>query len=139
MLQTFDVASSALVTGRRPTTTVPAQALFVLNSDFVMDQAAHAAGRLLAAAAEDIADDAARVALAYQRAFARPPSPAERREAVAYIERMSESGDGASESDARLTAWTSSCQALMASAEFRYLVDAQPPSPRLSAADAANR
>src|SRR5262249_17200842 len=69
VLALFDAANPNLVVAQRDVTTVPAQALFLMNSPFVRDQAAQMAKRLLAAAS---LDDAGRVDLAYRLALARP-------------------------------------------------------------------
>ncbi|GIT29568.1 MAG: hypothetical protein Ct9H300mP1_16140 [Planctomycetaceae bacterium] len=55
MLRLFDFAEPSIIVGRREVTTVPAQALFLLNSSFVIEQSDHMARRILAAA-----DDPAR-------------------------------------------------------------------------------
>ena len=47
LLQTFDGASASLVVGARAVTNVPAQALFLLNNAFVIEQSRHAAKRAL--------------------------------------------------------------------------------------------
>jgi len=65
----FELGTS-LVTGARETTTVPSQALMMLNSPFVMRQAAAMAGRL----AERGGPRDARIAQAFVLAYARPPA-----------------------------------------------------------------
>jgi hypothetical protein len=46
VLDVFDFAEPSLVTGRRDTTNVPTQALYMLNSEFVWERAAGFAKRL---------------------------------------------------------------------------------------------
>jgi hypothetical protein len=116
VLSVFDVANPNLSVSQREVTTVPAQALFLMNSPFVLEQARSMAQRLLG---DDKMDDASRVARAYQMAFARPPTDAERERAVGYIRKTLESMS--KEKNAPLSAWASFCQALLASAEFRYV------------------
>jgi hypothetical protein len=112
-LAIFDVANPNLVVAQREVTTVPAQALFLMNSPFIAEQSKHLAQRLLAAQM----DDAARVDLAYRLAYSRSATAAERERAVQYVQQSAqELGD---KDPAR--AWASFCQALFASAEFRYL------------------
>ncbi len=112
-LAVFDAANPNLVVAQRDVTTVPAQALFLMNSPFVRDQSTALAGRLLAAAR---LDDAGRVELAYKLALARLPSAGERDRAVAYVQ-----GAGGTAKETAPRAWARFCQALLASAEFRYL------------------
>jgi hypothetical protein len=114
-LAVFDVANPNLSVSQREITTVPAQALFLLNSPFVIEQAKLTAQRLLAA---PNLDDAARVTLAYQLAFARPATDAERTRSLNYIAQMTQSSR---DKNAAQAAWGSFCQAIFASAEFRYL------------------
>ncbi|MFL2908236.1 MAG: DUF1553 domain-containing protein, partial [Limisphaerales bacterium] len=64
ILAVFDFADPNLVVGERTTSSVPTQALFLMNNPFVRQQAVAAATRLLQ---EDLADDSARIAHAYQR------------------------------------------------------------------------
>ena len=70
----FDFANPDLPTGRRHETTVPQQALFLMNSPLVVEQA-----RKLVALAEFSAceDDTTRIQLLYQRVYQRPPKPEE--------------------------------------------------------------
>ena len=110
-LAVFDVANPNLVVAQREITTVPVQALFLLNSPFMVEQSKGLAQRLLDAKA---ADDPARVDLAYRIALARPATDGERSRALAYIAQLTQEKD-------KPTAWAGFCQALLASAEFRYL------------------
>jgi len=116
-LALFDVADPSLVVGRREVTTVAPQALFLMNSGFVLDSAEAMAARLLART--DLTDSD-RVDLAYRLALARSPSEEERREVLQFL--ASTPADPAKNpAGARPTAWTGFCQALFATAEFRYV------------------
>ncbi len=106
MLEVFDAADPSTVTGRRNSGTVAPQALYMMNSPFVLDQSKHAAARLLA---EKHADDAARLTRAYRLALGRAPTAGERAVAARFLE-------GKAEKDA----WAALFHALFASAEFRY-------------------
>ncbi len=108
LLALFDVANPNLVVAQREVTTVPAQSLFLMNSPWVADQGKAFARRVLAAKEMD---DAGRVALAYRLALSRSPTEAEQAKALAYVGQA-----GAGEK-----AWAGFCQALFASAEFRYV------------------
>jgi hypothetical protein len=105
-LALFDFADPSLVTGERATTTSPAQALYFMNSPFVIRQAEALAERVCAAEK----DEARRVERAYRLAFARSPTAGERDRALAFLRAF-----------AARNPWPAFCQALFASAEFRYL------------------
>jgi hypothetical protein len=70
-LAAFDPVSQTLVSGRRDETTVPSQALFMLNSSFVREQSFYLADYLLGLHTSD----AQRIRLAFQRVVAQDPSP----------------------------------------------------------------
>ena len=71
----FDCPDSSQITPRRTTSTTPLQALNLLNSRFMLDQARHFAERVEKEAG---ADRAAQVKLAFRFAFGREPADAER-------------------------------------------------------------
>ena len=74
LFRTFDFASPDASTPARHTTVVPQQALFLMNSPFVAEQARHLADR----AARDAGPDPDRqVAALYRLALARPPEARE--------------------------------------------------------------
>ncbi len=79
LFRTFDFASPDVSTAQRPQTTIPQQALFAMNSPFLVAQA-----RALTRSNER-RDPAERVRLLYQRVYARDPSTAELQSALAYI------------------------------------------------------
>lgn len=111
ILKAFDFAEPSIMVGRREITIVPTQALFLLNSGFVTAQAGAMAGRVLQAG-----NERARIDLAFQLAFARAATPAEQARTAAFLAECTTEGKSA-----ELQAWTTLCQALLASAEFRYL------------------
>ena len=122
MLKLFDFPEPSIISGSRDVTTVATQALFMLNSDFMMSQADALAGRVLAET--DMHDDA-RVELAYRLTLGRLPSAEETQTALAFVEETQVSLDaGRSEKDnddAESRAWSGLAQALLGSAEFRYI------------------
>jgi mono/diheme cytochrome c family protein len=73
-LEPFDPVEQTLVTGKREVTTVPAQALFLLNSSFVRKESLTLAERLLKNNDETDAD---RIKKAYQLLVGRTPSETE--------------------------------------------------------------
>jgi len=111
VLKAFDFAEPSIIVGRRDITTVPTQALFLLNSKFVTDQSGAMATRVL-----KMESGKARVDLAFQLAFARSATTEEQTRTHAFLAECNTEGK-----DAELKAWTTVCQALLASAEFRYL------------------
>ncbi len=119
VFQVYDFVEPSFGNGKRAVTTVAPQALFMLNGNFVQDQAAAFAKRVLASSAAD----AERVDHAYLRAFGRSAAPDEIRSAVEYIGTV-KARHSASESDAaklELRAWRNFCQVLFASNEFIYV------------------
>jgi cytochrome c553 len=82
VLVNFDFANPDLPTGRRHETTVPQQALFLMNSPLVVEQA-----KRLVALAEfrACADDRARIDFLYERIYQRPPQPQEEKVGLEFI------------------------------------------------------
>jgi len=107
VLDVFDFAPPGLVTGRRASTTVPTQALFLLNSPFVLDRSRAVAQSLLRRG--DL-DDRGRVDLLYPKALGRLPRDGEVRRALEFLA-------GGSREDA----WSDLVQALFSSNEFLFL------------------
>jgi hypothetical protein len=116
IFQLFDFPDPSLVTGKRSATTVPAQALYLRNSEFATEQANLSAKRLLEIHG---LDDAGRLHKAYLLTFSRPPTDLERDEALKHVNAIIQAGG----KDSRTKAWASLMQALFNGAEFRYLVD----------------
>ena len=112
VLDLFDFAEPSLVVAAREVTTVPSQALFMLNSPFVQENAAALAKRFQGTSA----DPKERITAAYFTALSRPPTAAEVARAETYLKTQATQRGQTPES-----AMTTFCQALFASAEFRYL------------------
>lgn len=81
-LDTFDIAEPSFVTGTREKTSVPSQALFLLNDEWVHAQADAMARELLAA---DL-DDGERVEEAFMRTLGRLPSSGEKASVRSFFE-----------------------------------------------------
>ncbi len=118
VLKLFDFAEPSLVVGSRTVTTVPAQALYMMNSKFVIGQAKTMAKRLM----KDTMSDPDRVELAYRLALARNPKEGEQKRVLDYLDAVEErlKQQYPQVNQRREMAWTTFCQALFASAEFRY-------------------
>ncbi len=108
-LTLFDFPDPSLIIGERPTTTVPAQSLYLMNNPFVIRQAEALAERLLAGPG----DDAARLTRAYLLCYSRPPSEKELHNAQEFLADYGKKKPGR-------PAWAALCQALLASAEFSH-------------------
>lgn len=108
VLELFDGAEPSLVTGRRETTNVPTQALYLLNSSFIRDRA-KALGRRLH---ERSNVDEDTVNQAYVVCFGRSPSAAERQLALAFLNEKS---------GTRSEKLQSLAQVLLLTAEFRNI------------------
>lgn len=119
MLALLDAADPNSVTAVRSDTTVPPQALLLLNSPFVREQALHFAKQLLADAK---VSDEDRLRTAYLRALGRPLRAEERAEANDYLQRYAATAQSLGPApEARLAAWQSYCQLLMCLNELLYV------------------
>jgi hypothetical protein len=84
LLETFDVASPDTSTAARTTTTIAPQALLLLNSAFIDEQAAALADRLLKEGGEDPPKNVERL---FRLALGRRPTTEETRITLSYFER----------------------------------------------------
>jgi hypothetical protein len=84
LLLAFDTPSPFSTMGRRTVSNVPAQALILLNDDFVHQQARRWAEHVLA----QPGTSAERITAMYQRAFARPPRPDELEACVDFLQQQ---------------------------------------------------
>ncbi|MBI3882523.1 MAG: DUF1553 domain-containing protein [Verrucomicrobia bacterium] len=115
LFEVFDFGNINQPLGQRNVSTVAPQALYLLNSPFVLEQAKFAAEHSLA---DSKLDDAARLDRAYRLALGRRPTKAERETMVRFLGTVgADSGDDAK----RLEAWAHLFQALFACVDFRYL------------------
>lgn len=119
MLQIFDFPEPSIIAGARDVTTVPTQALYMMNSPFVVTQSQAMAERLL----EERDDHAERVRYGYLLAFGRSATADEIERSLAFIDDACERGNGGDKQEqySEQKAWAGFCQVLLASAEFRYL------------------
>ena len=108
ILAVFDFADPNLVVGTRTTSSVPTQALYLMNSPFVREQAGLAAKQLLS---EKLPDKSARIQRAYQRALGRNPTSQEREILLKFLTDQTNTAK----------AWTQIIHGLYASLDFRYL------------------
>jgi len=105
LFDVFDMANPNVPTGRRSETTLPTQALYMMNSPFVNAEAKRAGERI----AGFDAPNAGRVRLAYRLALGREPTEDEADMALEFVGQV-ESG-----------AWAALMHSLFASVDFRTL------------------
>jgi Protein of unknown function (DUF1553) len=118
-LQVFDVADPNLIMGEREVTTVAPQALFMMNSPFVINQAHEMAHRVLGT--RGLNEDG-RIQLAYQLALGRLADEHEKVDIKRYLASYESALHSAGPKvNPHVAAWASLCQTLLASGEFRYL------------------
>ena len=82
MLESFDLPDQNISCGARVVSTVPTQALMLMNDDFVVKQADLFAGRVR----ESAADKPGQVELAYKLVVGRSPDQNERDTALEYLQ-----------------------------------------------------
>ncbi len=118
LYQVFDFAEPSVLNGKRDSTTLATQALFMLNSQLVGDQAGDIASRVLAADG----DDAARVARVFQITLQREPTSSEVARALDFVQRFDAATEtGGTSMERRLAAWKGFCRAQLASSEFLFV------------------
>ena len=110
MMRIFDAAEPSLIVGKRNQTTVPTQALYLMNSQFINNQAANMARRV----ANNAKNKDDRIKFAYNLAFSRLATIEEISNAKAFLNKLSLNKNTNEQ-------WAMLCQALLASAEFRYI------------------
>jgi hypothetical protein len=108
LLRLFDFPDPNITADRRPETTVPLQQLFVLNSEFMVQNARALAARLAAAAG----DDGGRIRQAFLLLYGRPATEQEVRLGLAFL------GGAAAET---LSPWEQYAQVLLSTNEFLYV------------------
>ena len=108
MFATFDFADPSLVVGDRDPTTVPTQALYLLNSPFVGELAAATVDRV----SGETTDDAERVRVIFESLLGRLPEDDEVEAALEYV------ADFPSESEN--DGWVSLCRSLFSCNEFLF-------------------
>ncbi|RFC44018.1 MAG: Protein of unknown function DUF1553/DUF1549/Planctomycete cytochrome C [Verrucomicrobia bacterium] len=117
-LALFDGADPNMVTGVRDSTNVPGQALYLMNNPFVLRQAELMAARL-GQEAESVRD---RFHRSFLICYGRPPTEQEIASCQTFFQRfVTEAAKTMDLEKARTLAFTTFCQGLFASAEFRFL------------------
>ena len=106
-MQVFDFADPNMVTGKRTTSSVPTQALYMLNSSFIKENAKSASKTIMMS--ENISTS--KIEEAYKIVLGRLPTAKENQIIENYL---------SSEED-ELKAWTNIFQSLFSSIDFRFV------------------
>ena len=119
VLNVFDFPLPNDMTGARASTTIPSQALFLMNSPAIREEAQALADRLLV---DKTADDAARIARLYLLTLNRPVTKEETAEALKFMQTFSQELGQQKDRPAnpQRDAWTRYCHAVLASNEFLF-------------------
>ena len=129
MLAVFDFADPDLVVGRRSVTNVPAQALLLLNSPFVMEQAEVAADRvrrtISAKGGNESPAPRTSIERTYELVLSRRPTNAETDRAEKFLEAATRTDDAAADNENGkskvMSPLAQLIHTLFASVEFRML------------------
>jgi cytochrome c553 len=114
LFRTFDLATPDTTSPQRHTTTVPQQALYLMNSPFVVEQAQRLMKR---PEISGVADSTERVQRLYTILFSRPASAEEISLSRQFLELKASAGDGPN----KLNPWERFAQALLMTNEFVYI------------------
>jgi hypothetical protein len=118
LFQAFDFADPSTLMGKRATTTVAPQALFMMNGRLMQEETRRLAEQLLKLTH---LNDAGRLKLVYTRVYGRSPSERESAQAVEFLRRYQAALEVKKSPDARLGAWQGLCRVLLSSNEFVYV------------------
>ena len=110
VFQAFDFADPNVSSGERQSTTVAAQALFLMNSEFVSQESLALADELLAGM---FANDQLQIQAAYHAVLGREPTESEVARIAEFL--LETSGED------RRRVWQSVCRALMSTNEFVFV------------------
>ncbi len=126
LFATFDYVESSVSTGKRSSTTVPHQALFLMNSPFVIEQASEVAKRVLTRTSRD----QERIDYLFHLVVGRPTTQEEMDRAIRYLKDFREepksagtssNSDREEDSERVERGWKSLARALLATNEFLYV------------------
>jgi mono/diheme cytochrome c family protein len=117
LFRTFDFASPDTSSPQRYTTTVPQQALFLMNSPFVIEQARHFLQRADVTAQSQ---DDAKIKRMYQIAYGRPAESDEIALGLRFLAEAQKSNETKREANP-LSAWEQYAQVLLLSNEFGFV------------------
>lgn len=110
----FDFVNPAQISGQRPQTVVPTQALFLLNNDLLRKRSATLAKSVI----ETIRDRDARIDEIWLRTLGRPVTREERAEAAVFLEKVGAALNAPPANE--VSAFTELCQGILASNQFIF-------------------
>jgi hypothetical protein len=116
-LALFDGPDTNVTTDTRTRSTVPLQALFLMNNPFVTEQARALAARLLRSSS----DLRERLRQGYELTWGRPPTDTEIEAARQYLERYEQELGQVGTPEREREAWTSLARVLLGANEFVYV------------------
>jgi len=118
----FDFADPSVIQGQRKNTVVTPQALFMMNSKLVQDEASRLAQRVLQ---EDIETNAERIIALYEIVYGRKATSEDVDKCTQFLQRYRELSAQDMDDDvsaaADLVVWQGLCRVLLAANEFVYL------------------
>ena len=116
-LALFDGADTNASTPHRIPTTVPTQALFLMNDPFVHEQAFAFADRVLSQSKEE----RERIRIAYEMSLARTPQPLEYEEVSRFLKAYRAKRNGVAAEIAERESWAAFARTLLARNEFLFV------------------
>lgn len=116
-LAVFDFAEPSMVVPIREISSTADQALYMLNNEFVIQQSEALSRRLM----KDQSKAAERVRELFLLSFGRPPTTEEVQLSLKFVNETTETAPGRTRAEKTFAAWCQLCQAIMATAEFRWL------------------
>ena len=116
-LALFDAADPNQSVATRQPTTTPTQALFLMNSPFVHEQANRFASRIAA----NSGDDSAKTRWAFETAHGRIPDEAVVKDAVAFASAYRKKLAGENEEEKDVAAWSALARVLLTSNAFLFV------------------
>ena len=114
MLTTYDFPSPFSTMGHRTVSNVPAQALMLMNDEFVIEQSRHWAKRLL----NENSTREERIQAAFQEAFSREATPTDLANISQFLEVQAKTHDPDAD---KLQVWTDLCHVLLNMKRFVYI------------------
>ncbi len=117
MFLAFDFPQPISAIGRRGSSTVPSQALLLMNNELVHQQAQAWARRLVAT----VAGEEARIDRMYREAFARPAEASEKAEILAALARLRDAYRTQGEAVSPEKLWADVAHALVNTTEFLFV------------------
>ena len=117
----FDFANPSTINGRRSSTTVAPQALFMMNSELIEQASRKLAERLH----REAASGKERIALAHELLYSRPVTGRELESWIAFLsppeEALADDEAGVGTPGWQAEAWQSLCRVMLSSNEFVYV------------------